>query len=201
MIGARAARPAAAGLLGYILGTLPSAAIAARLAGSTGSIGSVGTGNPGAYNAATQLGPRWGVAVGAADVLKGVLAALAGRALDGDRGVYTASTAAVAGHTYPPRRRGGKGIATSFGTCMVAFPVWVPADLAIGAAVLYLRRDAGSGDRAAPAAKACTATFLAVGTLWAWRGWPNWGGPRGRKGLFAYVLGTSLLTGSRWLRR
>ncbi|GAC1328140.1 MAG: hypothetical protein NVSMB17_03160 [Candidatus Dormibacteria bacterium] len=178
---------------------LPSAAIAARLAGSASAhLG--GTGNPGAYNMATQLGRRWGVGVGMADAAKGVAAALLGKHLAGDTGCYAAATAAVAGHTYPLGRRGGRGVATSFGSCIVVFPAWVPLDLAIGAATLVGRRGAPAGTRAGHAALVSTAAFFAAATVVAWRGWPNPAGPRTGPGLFGYAAATSVLTASKWLR-
>ena len=54
----------AAALLGYLLGSLPSADLARRVSGrSDVDLRTTGSGNPGATNAATVLGARWGAAV------------------------------------------------------------------------------------------------------------------------------------------
>uniref|UniRef100_UPI0037503960 glycerol-3-phosphate acyltransferase n=1 Tax=Ilumatobacter sp. TaxID=1967498 RepID=UPI0037503960 len=53
-----------AALAGYLLGTMPSADIATRLASSpVADLRTAGSGNPGALNTATVLGARWGAAV------------------------------------------------------------------------------------------------------------------------------------------
>jgi len=194
------ARALAVGALGYALGSIPSAAIATRMAGSRVDLTTGGSGNPGAFNAAAVLGRRWGILVGAADIGKGLLAGVAGRRFGGDTGCYLAATTAVAGHCYPIGRRGGKGAATSLGACLSAFPVYAPADLAVGAAMLALRRHAPRGARAAPAALASTAVFVGASALWSWRRWPNPGGPPSGPRLLGYALATSALTTPRWLQ-
>lgn len=132
----RPLRTVAAGLAGYVLGTFPSADLAAGAAG--GDVRGSGTGNPGAMNTHHVLGPRWALAVTAADVSKGVAAARVGRALAGPAGANLASTAAVAGHCFPPRRRGGKGVATSVGQVVGTFPMYLPIDIAVAAATSAL---------------------------------------------------------------
>jgi glycerol-3-phosphate acyltransferase PlsY len=104
-----------AAALGYLLGTIPSADLAARLASrGTVNLRDAGTGNPGAANAASLLGPRWGAGVMAADIAKGFVACQAARLVAGEPGAYVAGTAAVVGHCYPVWSgfRGGKGVAT-----------------------------------------------------------------------------------------
>ena len=105
-------RTLVAAIVGYLVGTAPSAAIASRLAGSD-SLTESGTGNPGGMNAAHVLGTEWGVAVGIADVGKGVVAARLGERLAGPVGANVAATASVVGHCHPIGRVGGKGVATS----------------------------------------------------------------------------------------
>src|SRR5215204_1885960 len=82
------ARLLLAGVVGYALGTIPSADLASRFASRGGDarvdLRSAGSGNPGATNAANVLGTSWGVAVLGADIAKGVTAGFAGRALAGD---------------------------------------------------------------------------------------------------------------------
>ena len=81
----------------YLLGTFPSATLVARRRGV--DVTAEGSGNPGASNTFRLLGWKAGALVFAMDVLKGVLAALAGLAVDGHRGAYVLGVAAVIGVT------------------------------------------------------------------------------------------------------
>ena len=62
-------------VLGYLLGSIPSAYIMLRVAGK-GDIRDLGTGNVGTLNAFQQMGPAAGLGVLVADVAKGALAVL-----------------------------------------------------------------------------------------------------------------------------
>jgi glycerol-3-phosphate acyltransferase PlsY len=165
-----------AATVGYVIGLLPSAAVAARLA-SNGEVDlrAVGTGNPGGANAAAVLGRGWGYAVMAADIAKGAVACRIGRQLAGDNGQHVAGVAAVVGHCYPVthRFRGGKGVATSVGQCLATMPAYLPIDLGVATAVA-----AGPWrHRAFPATMAASATWVAAGLIWWHRQLPNaWGG-------------------------
>lgn len=171
---------AAAALAGYVIGTAPSAAAAAKLA-TRGAVDihTAGTGNPGAMNAITVLGKKWGLAVMAADIAKGVAACQAGRRIAGGNpdGAHVAGTAAVIGHCYPAWtgfKKGGKGVATGVGQCVATFPVMVPANLAVAAttAVPKLR------NRARGAMVVSTIAWTAGALLWWRRRLPNaWGPP------------------------
>lgn len=117
---------------GYFLGGLPSAYLAARLAGR--NVFELGSGNMGAMNVARNLGVAWGVAVFAADVGKGSLAALLGGGMAavaglapaaGEAMALSAGVGAVAGHAWSPyvRFRGGKALATAFGAALPVYPL------------------------------------------------------------------------------
>ncbi|MDP9442176.1 MAG: glycerol-3-phosphate acyltransferase, partial [Actinomycetota bacterium] len=94
--------PLGAAVAGYLLGTIPSADVAARLAsGGTIDLRSKGTGNPGAANAIKVLGPGWGYGVMAADISKAAAACALGRRVAGPRGAHLAGTASVVGHCFP----------------------------------------------------------------------------------------------------
>ena len=161
--------------VGYLAGTLPSAALASRAA-RRGDIRSLGTGNPGAANAIAQLGSGWGYAVLAADVGKGAAAAVLGRRLAGDLGAHVGSSAAVAGHCYPVWSgfRGGKGVATSVGQCLVTFPAYFLPDLALAGltgAMPWWKR------RAHAATVVSAGTWVAAAVVWWRRGSSNLWGP------------------------
>jgi glycerol-3-phosphate acyltransferase PlsY len=180
-----------AAALGYLVGTAPSAVTATRLARRIDvDLRRDGSGNPGALNAATVLGRRWGAAVLVADAAKGALAAVAGRALAGDAGACAAATAAIAGHNWPVWTgfRGGKGVATSAGSALVVFPGFAPAEAAIVAAGVAATRRT---DRAVVVW--CSAR-CAASAVWWWRRWPNAWGPSPGAGLTAYaVVGSAMV--------
>ena len=104
-------------VISYLLGSIPTSDIAARLRGV--NLRAVGSGNPGFTNVLRTLGPRAATPVLIVDVAKGVAAVLlvagtlgAGSPL-GHTGIsLAAGLAAVAGHIWPvfARFRGGKGV-------------------------------------------------------------------------------------------
>ena len=107
----------------YLLGTFPSAGLAARTRGR--DIQREGSGNPGASNAFRVLGWKAGLFVLAMDVGKGAAAAGVGVAIDGHRGAFILGSAAVLGHVFPITRhlKGGRGVATAAGVMAVVFPL------------------------------------------------------------------------------
>lgn len=169
----RSPRLLIAGFVGYVFGNLPSAGIVARLAGGAHDLTTEGTGNPGAMNAATVLGAKWGAAVSVADIAKGAAAAAAGRRVAGSDGANVAATAAVIGHCHPIGRRGGKGVATSVGQVIGTVPAYLPLDAAVafGTAKLpWFRSRTRAGTHAG------SVVWVVVTTLWWRRRWPNPGG-------------------------
>ena len=124
----------AAGVVGYLLGTFPSADVVSRIA-TRGRINlrASGSGNPGGLNAMKEIGTAWGVVVIVTDVVKGVIAGFAGMAIGGDGGGYAAATMSMAGHIFPvwSRFKGGKGVATSAGACLAVFPAFFPIDAVV----------------------------------------------------------------------
>lgn len=121
---------AAVALVGYLLGTFPSAIIVARANGI--DITARGSGNPGASNVARTLGWKKGIVVYALDALKGILAVVIGRLVAGDAGGYWCAATAIVGHVFPVTRRfkGGKGVATGSGSMIVLQPI-ISAVLAV----------------------------------------------------------------------
>jgi acyl phosphate:glycerol-3-phosphate acyltransferase len=190
-----------AGLVGYLAGTFPTADVVSRYAAKRNGdkafdLRATGTGNPGTLNAAKVLGWNWGAVVLAGDALKGALASLAGRALAGDNGTYAAGSGAVIGHCAPVWNgfRGGKGVATSAGTALVCFPVYVPIDVSLAAGTLALSRG-----RAGTATYVASAVFVAAALYWWVRGKGNAWGPKPTVGLPLYALSTSAIIAYRFL--
>ncbi len=178
---ARSGGPAGAALAaaaGYLLGTVPSADIATRLAtGGTTNIRDAGTGNPGALNTGKTLGSKWGAGVMVADIAKGFVAARVGNRLAGGVGANTAATAAVVGHCLPVWNnfRGGKGVATSVGQVLGTFPPYFPLDFAVAAATVAVPT---WKQRTFAANTVASATWIGAAALWWRKGWPNLWGPQ-----------------------
>ena len=155
---------AAAILFGYLLGSLPTAHLVARRQAAA-DIRHLGDGNPGAGNIGRLFGRRWGIAVAAADILKGAIPVFAANLLaaiilpnsappdgilaDGvpPAGIDPAAlsppamfagAAAIAGHLWPiwTRGRGGRGAATALGVTGAIMPL--PVLLAAPPAIAIL---------------------------------------------------------------
>lgn len=121
--------------VGYLLGSVPFALLAGRLAGGV-DLRTTGSGNVGATNLLRST--RWSVALAvlALDIGKGALAVALGDWLGGPPTAgIVAGLAAVVGHVYPVwlRFKGGKGVATAAGMSLVLAPA-----LALGAIVAFV---------------------------------------------------------------
>lgn len=146
----------AAGLLGFLLGSIPFGPLLARLAGAEDPR-RVGSGNIGATNVLRTGRRGLALATLLGDAGKGAVAALAGDIWGPDMQVV-ACAAAVFGHMFTPwlRFRGGKGVATAFGVLIVvSWPVALAAGavwLAVAAATRYASLASMAAMVAAPAA-------------------------------------------------
>jgi glycerol-3-phosphate acyltransferase PlsY len=180
-----------AAVVGYLLGTFPSAALVTRIAtGGAVDIRRVGSGNPGTLNAIQSVGTRWGIVVLALDVAKGVAAGFLGRWIGGADGAYLAATASIAGHIFPvwSRFRGGKGVATSAGACIAVFPIYVPLDFVVA----FL--GAARSRRATLSTQIACGVWMASAVAWTLFDWPNLWGPPAGPGLIGFsVAGTSMI--------
>jgi len=111
--------------IGYLLGSIPSAYIAARLIKSK-DIRQLGGGNVGALNTLKEVGKGAGVAVMLADIAKGAMAGVIARWLLDVPQLFmlAAGLAAVAGHNWSIflKFTGGKGMATTIGVLAILMP-------------------------------------------------------------------------------
>ena len=152
----------AAVLLGYLLGSLPTAylitkRVGRQLAGlgqasdlrQATDIRQTGDGNAGAANVGRLLGARWGILVAAVDIAKGAAPVLLCNALAGSWD--TASSAgllggasAIIGHVWPVwiRFRGGRGAATALGVAAALLTGPMLVAVLPGAAILWRTRSA-----------------------------------------------------------
>lgn len=108
-------QPAAAIVLGYLLGSIPFGVLLTRMAGA-GDLRQIGSGNIGATNVLRTGRKGLAAATLLLDLLKGAVAVLlAAGLLPGNQ--LLAGGAAFLGHCYPVwlKFRGGKGVATLMG--------------------------------------------------------------------------------------
>ena len=127
----------AATVVGYLVGSLPTAWLVVRYVFGEGSdVRSLGDGNVGATNVGRLLGARWGLLVGVVDMIKGSAVVLASNVLytmsnPGGFDQQPVSTlgllggvAAMAGHIWPVWLgfRGGRGAATAVGVTAAVIP-------------------------------------------------------------------------------
>lgn len=110
---------------GYLLGSISTGVVLSRLFAKT-DIRSQGSGNAGTTNMLRVLGRRMALFTFIGDMLKGIIAVFIGKWLvGGELGGLLGVVGAVLGHYYPLYFgfKGGKGIATSFGSLLFVFPV------------------------------------------------------------------------------
>lgn len=138
------------GLVGYLLGSIPTGYLAGRLRGI--DIRQVGSGNIGATNVFRALGRPAGIIVLLIDAFKGYAACLwvaelvlhwfPARAGEGEALRITGGLAAIIGHNFTCwlRFRGGKGVATSAGVLAALVPGALIIVFGIWAIVFALTR-------------------------------------------------------------
>jgi len=152
-----------AGLLGYLVGSIPFGLLLAKAAGK-GDIRQIGSGSTGATNVLRTGSKRLAAAVLLLDLAKGLAAVLAAWRWFPDA-VSMAALAAVVGHCFPIWLgfKGGKGVATNAGVC---FGVGWPIGLAYGVvwlAVLALGRISSVAGMSAVVAAVIAAAALGYG--------------------------------------
>ena len=135
-------------LLGYLLGSISTGVLLSRQFAHT-DIRSQGSGNSGTTNMLRVMGKKYALLTFAGDMLKGILAVLIGKALvGGATGGMLGATGAILGHNFPVffGFKGGKGIATSFGSLLFVFPLQ-----ALAALIVAVTRYVSAGSIAAAA--------------------------------------------------
>ena len=136
-------------IIGYLLGSFPSAYLAGRLRKGI-DIREVGSKNMGAMNVFYQVGPMEATLVTLADLSKGIGAILLVRWLLGkdlispfDFLTGLTATAAILGHIFPIflKFHGGKGAATAIGILIFLMPWAAPFLLIVFAIALLITRN------------------------------------------------------------
>jgi acyl phosphate:glycerol-3-phosphate acyltransferase len=134
-----------AAILGYAIGSLPTANGIAGLRGI--DLRSGGSGNPGANNARRLGGPALALAVLVVEMAKGALAVVLGMALAGDAGAVAAGIGAAAGNVYNVWYgfEGGKGLGITLGVLIAAWPMFAPIALLVLGISSAITRSTGVG--------------------------------------------------------
>ena len=130
-------------IIGYLLGSVPSAYIITKLRKRT-DIRRLGGGNVGATNVMHQVGIWEGAIVLAADVVKGSATILIGQALEASQPwLLSAGFIAVLGHCFPIYIgfKGGRGAATAIGTFLALSPIATGIACGIIGTILLLSRN------------------------------------------------------------
>ena len=110
---------------GYLLGSISTGVVISKALSNT-DIRTHGSGNAGTTNMLRVLGRKAALLTFIGDMLKGIIAVFIGKWLvGGELGGLLGVVGAVLGHYYPLYFgfKGGKGIATSFGSLLFVFPV------------------------------------------------------------------------------
>ncbi|MCL2821972.1 MAG: glycerol-3-phosphate acyltransferase [Firmicutes bacterium] len=134
----------------YLLGNINFAIIISKV--KNRNILKEGSGNPGTMNMARSLGIKWGILTLLLDAGKGVAGALLGWLfistnqdqmfmLSTDKvGMLMGGLGVVIGHIYPVflKFKGGKGIATTIGVCLVFAPIATPISFVAALSFLFI---------------------------------------------------------------
>ena len=108
----------------YLVGSINFAIIFSRIKGT--DITKKGSGNPGTMNVLRSVGKLWGVLTFICDCAKGVIFAVIGLYWVGSLDwLFILGVVTIVGHVLPvySKFKGGKGVATSIGVFIVAYPI------------------------------------------------------------------------------
>ena len=111
-------------VVGYLFGSFNTAVVVSKAAFGE-DIRTKGSGNAGMTNVMRTYGKKYALITFAGDMLKTVLAVLAGRLVLGVSGAFVAGLGAVIGHMWPIffGFKGGKGVAAAFALVLMTDPI------------------------------------------------------------------------------
>lgn len=172
-------------VMGYLLGSLPTAEVIARLRGV--DLRADGSGNPGANNARRLGGIGLAAAVLFVEMAKGAAAVVIADAIGSDQWAVAAGIGAVAGNVFNVFYgfAGGKGLGITGGVLIAAWPTVLGPALAVLIGAVAITRSSGAG------------TVVAIvglnifALLWVGQGWPTGWGVENNGQLLVLSLGIS----------
>lgn len=129
-------------LLGYLMGSFPSALVIGKVFFGGIDIREHGSGNLGGTNALRTLGKKGGFAVYFIDFFKGAIAVFIAMQLGSEVHPLIVGIFALIGHIYPVFAgfRGGKAVASASGVIMVyAFSSWIVLCIVFFGSLLLLK--------------------------------------------------------------
>ncbi len=138
-------------VIGYLLGSISTGVVISRLV-SGKDIRSEGSGNIGTTNMLRVLGRKMALFTFIGDMLKGIIAVIIGKLIvGGELGGVLGVAGALLGHTYPVffGFKGGKGIATGFGSLLFVFPLQAISAFTLFLILTYLTHYVSVGSIAA----------------------------------------------------
>lgn len=182
-----------AAVIGYLIGSIPSADWIGRLHGIDPR--KDGTGNPGAANIIGLAGKRAGLMVLGVDIARGAAAAVIGRSLGGDAAGLVAAVAATMGQKFNPwfRFRGGKGLAISGGTTFVVWPVMIIVGIPLIVAGVRVTGSAARG------ALVTVAGMIGLGLAWGLGGLENFWGVGATLSVTVYAVALAALLSPKFI--
>ncbi len=182
----------AAALIGYLIGSLPTAGLLGRIAGIDLRV--EGSGNPGTNNALRTGGAALAAAVLIVEAAKGYLAVWVGMQLADDAGAIAAGLGAVTGNVYNIwyRLKGGKGLGISLGILGAAWPTAIPVTLVVIVVTVLITRSAGL------AALAAMGGLIVASVPWAIYSWPTGGVDPGPQLIVLAVGMSSVMCWKHW---
>jgi len=178
-------------LIGYAIGSIPSADAVSRLSGH--NLRTSGSGNPGTANALRVAGKTTAAMILLIELAKGAIAATAGNEIAGAWGAVAAGVAAVGGQVLNPwfRFRGGKGLGVAAGVTAVIWPVGMLIVAPVATAGARFSRAAGG-------AILGLAAYLIGAVAWATNDWSTWWGFNPDDRLVWLAIGIIALTGPKF---
>lgn len=159
-----------AGLIGYLIGSIPTASAIARFVGI--ELLEAGSKNPGTNNARRLGGYRLAVPILMVEIGKGFGCVWAGLSIAGEIGAIVGGLAGILGNVANIWHgfRGGKGLGISAGVILALLPAALLPIVGVIALVAALTKSTGLASLAA------MGTLIVLSFLWAGEDWPNeWG--------------------------
>lgn len=128
-------------IIAYCIGNISGGMILSRIIYKK-DIRDHGSGNTGTTNAVRVFGKKMGLYTFIIDFLKGFIITFIGIKIYGDLGGFVAGLFVVLGHDWPAiyKFKGGKGIATSFGSLIAVSPIHILIVFAIFIIIVAISR-------------------------------------------------------------